>query len=656
MSNRLQLFFRFIILFLCTVSNNSMQAQDFFVVNSSGILQKIELSTCTVEDRGNNPSHLTYGDVTFHPNGNFYAITRNSLFEMDTITGAANHFYDFKTPADALNAMTTAVDGTIYAASTSGELISFNIKTRVEKNLGRIGAVGRYFSGATGDLTFYKGELYMVAFENLLRVNISNPLYSTVVLTFPKEDLPIYGLVGFADCKGTRTFALTSEPRSRIFEIDWNTFTVHQICQLNTEVFGAGSRYDLFSSLPLPDTTYIKDTTCIKPLIGTRTRLSFRSSRGCDSITYTDHFLRVDTVLKDSFICHSVTTTFDTIYYANPNACDTLVYKKNQTAPIISDTVYATMQLCSGDSLYINKSWVQASGKFKIFNNNRFGCDSTTFLTVQVNSRRLDTTLLRKNLCGFDSFRFFNTYLSKPGVYKHTLANILGCDSLILLTLGRSTRDTFFENLLSCDPKKVGSIVNLRLDQFGCDSIVKTIVKPFKNFNLHVTLPENLQIKVGDSIAVTPTLNFNPFYVRWYSPEDVVCDTCINTFIKALNSTIIRFIATDSSYCTAEADVTVQVNRTRQIFIPTAFSPNGDGINDFFSISGDKELDFVSTCYITDRWGNIVFGKENNKTELKWEGTFKGSDVPSGVYIYYMVVHFHDGEDVIYQGDVTVVR
>ena len=132
MSNRLQLFYRFAIIFLIFVCNHSVQAQDFFVVNSKGTLQKIDLSNCSVQDRGNNPSHLTYGDVTFHPNGNFYAITKNSLYEMDTTYGASNHFYDFRSSTDALNAMTTGVDGTIYAASTSGELISFNIKTRVE--------------------------------------------------------------------------------------------------------------------------------------------------------------------------------------------------------------------------------------------------------------------------------------------------------------------------------------------------------------------------------------------------------------------------------------------------------------------------------------------------------------------------------------------
>ena len=649
-------FWRSLIIFLCLASSLPMQAQDFFVVNNKGILQKIDLSNCSVTDRGNNPSRLTYGDVTFHPNGNFYAITRNSLYEMDTVTGYANHFYDFKTSADALNAMTTAVDGTIYAASTSGELISFNIKTRTEKNLGRIGAVGRYFTGATGDLIFYKGELYMVAFENLLRVNLSNPLYSTVVLNFPKADLPIFGLVGFADCKGTRTFALTSEPQSRIFEIDWDKLTVHQVCTINTEVFGAGSRYDLFSSLPLPDTTYLNDTTCIKPLIGTRTRSAFRSSRGCDSITYTDHFLRVDTVHKDSFICHTANTTYDTVYYANPNACDTLIYRRNITAPILSDTVFMTQQLCDGNSLLLNGKSISKNGTYQILSVNRYGCDSTTFLTVHNNPRRLDTTLLRKNLCGYDSFLFVKQYLTQPGTYRRVLQNISGCDSLLLLTLGVSSKDTFTDNRLSCDLKKTGTFVNINVDQFGCDSIVKTIVKPYKNQNLQVMLPDNLKLNVGDSIALTPTVNFNPFYVHWYRSEDVSCDTCFHTFAKPVFSTVLKFVATDSSYCSAEADINIQVNRTRQIFIPTVFSPNGDGVNDFFTVSGDKQFDFVRTCYISDRWGNIVYAKENNRQDVLWDGIFNGREAPGGVYIYFVVVHFRDGEDVTYQGDVTVLR
>ena len=78
--------------------------------------------------------------------------------------------------------------------------------------------------------------------------------------------------------------------------------------------------------------------------------------------------------------------------------------------------------------------------------------------------------------------------------------------------------------------------------------------------------------------------------------------------------------------------------------------------NDFFTISGDKQFDFVKTCYISNRWGNIVFSKENNRQELKWDGTFNGREAPAGIYIYYLEVHFLDGADVIYQGDVTLMR
>src|SRR6185437_2149693 len=80
-----------------------------------------------------------------------------------------------------------------------------------------------------------------------------------------------------------------------------------------------------------------------------------------------------------------------------------------------------------------------------------------------------------------------------------------------------------------------------------------------------------------------------------------------------------------------------------KIYIPNAFSPNGDTLNDLFNISG-----FAIKSYSYDiftRWGEHIFhasaelplpiiGQRNISAGIGWDGTYKGQQVPEGVYIY----------------------
>lgn len=96
------------------------------------------------------------------------------------------------------------------------------------------------------------------------------------------------------------------------------------------------------------------------------------------------------------------------------------------------------------------------------------------------------------------------------------------------------------------------------------------------------------------------------------------------------------------------------------IYVPNAFSPNGDGINDrftFFSDNGSGEV--IESLQIFDRWGNNLFGTSEislNVEALGWDGTFKGRLMDAGVYTYYGVVRFGNGVTKVLKGDVALVR
>ncbi len=96
-----------------------------------------------------------------------------------------------------------------------------------------------------------------------------------------------------------------------------------------------------------------------------------------------------------------------------------------------------------------------------------------------------------------------------------------------------------------------------------------------------------------------------------------------------------------------------------KIFKPTAFSPNSDGNNDTFIIFGDSDLKQISNLQIFNRWGDLVFQRQNiapNDAATGWDGFFKGKPAPNGVYVYLVNVIMDDGIERQFSGAFTLIR
>jgi gliding motility-associated-like protein len=85
------------------------------------------------------------------------------------------------------------------------------------------------------------------------------------------------------------------------------------------------------------------------------------------------------------------------------------------------------------------------------------------------------------------------------------------------------------------------------------------------------------------------------------------------------------------------------------VFIPNIFSPNGDGVNDVFSIMNADDVQQTQLTII-DRWGNQIFSGS------EWDGRSKDAEVNPGVYTYIAAVRMSDGEERRFSGSVTVIR
>jgi len=94
------------------------------------------------------------------------------------------------------------------------------------------------------------------------------------------------------------------------------------------------------------------------------------------------------------------------------------------------------------------------------------------------------------------------------------------------------------------------------------------------------------------------------------------------------------------------------IDGTIAIYIPNAFSPNGDGINDYFDINGTGIINYHYSIY--NRWGEEIF--LSSASHIGWDGSFRGIQVPEGVYIYQLEFVDLDGFHHYLSGNVTVIR
>jgi gliding motility-associated-like protein len=89
-----------------------------------------------------------------------------------------------------------------------------------------------------------------------------------------------------------------------------------------------------------------------------------------------------------------------------------------------------------------------------------------------------------------------------------------------------------------------------------------------------------------------------------------------------------------------------------QVYIPNAFTPNNDGKNDVFLIYGNTIASAKMSIFT--QWGQLIFQSDN--VANGWDGTFKGVNQPTGVYVYMVEVTFTDGTSTLKKGTVTLIR
>ena len=133
---------------------------------------------------------------------------------------------------------------------------------------------------------------------------------------------------------------------------------------------------------------------------------------------------------------------------------------------------------------------------------------------------------------------------------------------------------------------------------------------------------------------------------------------CSDPRVAPLSTTTYTVVVMDEDSCTASDTVTVKVAHDESSFFPTAFTPNGDGLNDRFEFDILGAIDADVKVY--DRWGNLIYTNASQKNGIGlgqgWDGTFKGVPVEFDTYVYIIKVRYFNGVEKDMKGTIAVMK
>lgn len=387
------------------------------------------------------------------------------------------------------------------------------------------------------------------------------------------------------------------------------------------------------------------------------------NSYGCDSIiTLNLTVLPIPTISKDTLkgcgqvVVNGVVYTTNTLLSSiikNQLGCDSIIQQHQIIITTKHDTL--TKQICSGQAFWGHTTSFDTT--FALANN----CDSILHVTIKNDVFIKDS--ITKSICNGEVYFGYNI----TGYYTDTF-HTTSCDSIRVLHLIKSDNlqpklqqdtsicDGDFVNLFPGSYQKylwstgsISSSIKVKdiglywvevSDSIGCkarDSFTLTNVytKP-SNF-----LPNSLQVCYGELYTVNGYKNYN-----WITGA-----TTPSINLNGLNNYWLQ--VTDNNNCKGSDTMKVSYLSNQNTNIISAFSPNGDGINDEFK-------PFTSTCLlqyelaIFNRWGQKVFSTTN--VNKGWNGLLNGKPLPIDVYYYILKYTTVTGLGETKSGYITLLR
>lgn len=165
-----------------------------------------------------------------------------------------------------------------------------------------------------------------------------------------------------------------------------------------------------------------------------------------------------------------------------------------------------------------------------------------------------------------------------------------------------------------------------------------------------VTASDDVTIFEGTNTLLTVETDGSIYL--WSPSETLSCEDCMSTVAEPDSTTLYTITVTADNGCAVTDSVLVTVVEVTAIGVPSAFSPNGDKVNDILFVEGAgiEKMNFI----IYNRYGEKIF--ESSKKSFGWDGKYKGKPENPGIFVYTLEYVLRNGETGVLKGNVTLVK
>ncbi|MBI1225466.1 MAG: hypothetical protein GC192_09550 [Bacteroidetes bacterium] len=411
----------------------------------------------------------------------------------------------------------------------------------------------------------------------------------------------------------------------------------------------------------------------------------------CEGVAFKGHFYEASTILLDTL--SSVVT-----------GCDSIVHTHLTVWPIV--TVPIDISQCWGETFAGHQ--VFSDTTMVLQGQTTHGCDSFTVCSIKV-AHKMDVSISGKTMiCAGES-----TELSAGNFHEYHWSNGESASSIVVKTSGEyqvtvsnsegcTASSSHF--LIVSEPKMDVEIVEprchgerngeLHLDLHGgiqpfrisydggdfseqksklelvggmYEIIAKDSIECTLRHEVYLPDPpvfevaasESQTVSLGESVTLDAQANLPISKLMWSPPLGLSCNDCQNPVAMPFYTTEYLIEAVSEKGCLAQSSVQIVVNKEDDIYVPNSFSPNGDGINDFFTLYPGKSVSKINQFLVFDRWGEQVFGIWNAPPfhpSTHWQGDFRDLPAQTGVFVWLAEIEYIDGRTRLLKGDVVLMK
>jgi gliding motility-associated-like protein len=289
-------------------------------------------------------------------------------------------------------------------------------------------------------------------------------------------------------------------------------------------------------------------------------------------------------------------------------------YQSNQSMPVIKNIKYSD------------------EGLYTLLATNDVGCTALDSFQLAVSPAATISTNTVYAVCEGTTVQLA---ASGAGVFAWTPASYLS--------------DTKIGNPVSTPVDSIQYTVILT-NTYGCKDSALVNINVFKK--VVVSAGTDQFILAGDTVTLNGFVRGTGVNYLWTSTGSIAVEQVIQPRVAPVVETSYTLSASATTGC-GNASSTTTVRVYKDVFLPGAFSPNADGLNDVYHIIKLDGYQLISFA-IFNRLGKKVFS--TNNANINWDGSFQGTPQAAGNYVYYLEMKRGTGKKIIRKGSIVLLR